>query len=251
MIDTHAHIFEEYYENIYTLIEEEKENNVERVINCADSIKTSKEVINLSKSTNGFLKPAIGMHPENIESINNIGNSISELENIIKNNKVIAIGEIGLDYHYNKTNKENQKELFIRQLHLAEKYNLPVIIHTRDSIQDCLDILKKANNHGIIHCFSGSYEMAKEFIKIGFYLGIGGVLTFKNSKLYEVIEKIDISKIVLETDSPYLSPEPLRGKQNRPSNIYYVAKKIAEIKSITVEEVIKITTENAKRIFDI
>lgn len=251
MIDTHAHIFEEYYENIYTLIEEEKENNVERVINCADSIKTSKEVINLSKSTNGFLKPAIGMHPENIENINNIGNSISELENIIKNNKVIAIGEIGLDYHYNKTNKENQKELFIRQLHLAEKYNLPVIIHTRDSIQDCLDILKKANNHGIIHCFSGSYEMAKEFIKIGFYLGIGGVLTFKNSKLYEVIEKIDISKIVLETDSPYLSPEPLRGKQNRPSNIYYVAKKIAEIKSITVEEVIKITTENAKRIFDI
>ena len=130
-------------------------------------------------------------------------------------------------------------------------YNLPVIVHTRDSIQDCFDILKKRKLKGVIHCFSGSVEMAKEFIKYGYKLGIGGVLTFKNSKLYEVIDKISLNDILLETDSPYLSPEPYRGKKNNPYNVYYVAKKIAEIKGIKVDEVIEKTTENCKEIFDI
>ena len=148
-------------------------------------------------------------------------------------------------------NKETQKEFFENQLELADKYDLPVVIHSRDSIQDVYDILKEHKCRGVIHCFSGSIEMAQLFIDLGFYLGIGGVLTFKNSKLYEVIEAIDLENIVLETDSPYLTPEPFRGKQNNPSNVYYVAKKIAEIKNIDVEKVIEITTKNATRIFDI
>lgn len=247
MIDTHAHILKEYYKDIETLIEELKNKNVLKVVNCATSLENSYEVINLAKLTNNFLLPAVGIHPEVIQDID----KINEIEEIIKNNKIVAIGEIGLDYYWNKENKEKQKDLFNKLLDLAEKYNLPILVHTRDSIQDCFDILKKRNLKGIIHCYSGSYEMAKEFIKLGYKLGIGGVLTFKNSKLYEVIEKIELKDIVLETDSPYLSPEPFRGKENNPYNIYYVAKKIAEIKNIDIERVIGETTANAYEIFDI
>ena len=128
---------------------------------------------------------------------------------------------------------------------------MPIIVHTRDSIQDCYDILKKRKLKGVIHCYSGSIEMAKEFIKLGYKLGIGGVLTFKNAKLYQVVEQIDIKDILLETDSPFLSPEPYRGRKNIPSNVYYVAKKIAEIKKITIKEVMDITTNNVKEVFDI
>ena len=240
MIDSHAHITSEYYEDTDELINYLKENNVLHVVNCSTHLNDAKEVIELSKKYNNFLIPAIGIHPQNIENVNDV----KEIEKLINENKIYAIGEIGLDYHWNKENKELQKEIFIKQLELAEKYNLPVSIHTRDSIQDCLDILKTKKNFGIIHCFSGSYEMAKEFIKLGYKLGIGGVLTFKNSKLYELIEKIDLKDIVLETDSPFLTPEPYRGQKNNPYNIYFVAKRIAEIKNISIDEVIKTTTDN-------
>ncbi len=246
MIDSHAHILNEYYDNIYSLIIDLKEKNVINVINCADNINTSKEVIESYDKYDNFLLPAVGIHPQNVYNYN-----INELEELIKNNKVYAIGEIGLDYYYDKESKDDQIKLFNLQLGLAEKYKLPIIVHTRDSIQDCFDILKKHKLKGVIHCFSGSYEMAKEFIKIGYKLGIGGVLTFKNSKLYEVIEKISLKDILLETDSPYLSPEPYRGKKNNPYNIYYVAKKIAEIKNISIDEVINETTRNCREIFDI
>ena len=246
MIDSHAHIFSEYYDNIELLIKELKEKEITRVLNCATSIEECYEVLLLSKQSNNYLIPALGIHPENVNNYDLI-----KLEEIIKNNKIYAIGEIGLDYYWTKDNKMEQKKLFIDQIKLAKKYNLPVIVHTRESIQDCLDILKENKVKGVIHCFSGSYEMAKEFIKYGYKLGIGGVLTFKNSKLYEVIEKIDLKDILLETDSPFLSPEPFRGKQNNPSNVYYVAKKIAEIKKINIEEVINITTKNFVELFDI
>lgn len=246
MIDSHAHILSEYYENIDKLVEELKNNKVINVLNCSTSYEEAKEIIELSKNFNGFFLPAIGIHPENVEN-----NNIDEIENIIKSNKVYALGEIGLDYHYRKDNKEQQKELFIKQLDLALKYDLPVVVHTRESIQDCYDILKEKKVRGVIHCFSGSYEMACNFIKLGFKLGIGGVLTFKNSKLGEVIEKLDLKDILLETDSPFLSPEPLRGKKNNPSNIYYVAKKISEIKNIDVDTVITQTTSNFIHYFDI
>ena len=247
MIDTHAHIIKEYFNNIEELVEELKQKNVIYVINCSTSINDAKEIIELSNKTNNFLLPAIGIHPEIVNDFN----KINELEELIKNNKIVAIGEIGLDYYWNKENKEEQKKCLKKQLDLAEKYNLPILVHTRESIKDTFYILKDRKLKGIIHCYSGSYEMAKEFIKLGYKLGIGGVLTFKNSKLYEVIEKIDLKNIVLETDSPYLSPEPYRGKQNNPYNIYYVAKKIAEIKNIEIDKVIEETTNNAKEIFDI
>ena len=246
MIDSHAHILNEYYEDIDSLIEELKEKNVLYVLNCADNIKTSKEVIELYKKFEGFLLPAVGIHPQNLNEAD-----LEELENIIKNNKVYAIGEIGLDYYYDEDSKSEQLDLFNKQLDLAEKYNLPIVVHTRDSIQDCYDNLKSRKLRGVIHCFSGSYEMAKEFIKLGYKLGIGGVLTFKNSKLYQVIEKLELKDILLETDSPYLSPEPYRGRKNNPYNIYFVAKKIAEIKGVSVDTVIEETTKNFKEIFDI
>lgn len=247
MIDTHAHLINEFYDNIDEIIEELKEKNMLKVINCADSLSTSKEVLEMAKKYDNFILPTIGIHPQNISN----KEDLIEIEELLKNNKVYAIGEIGLDYHYNEDNKEEQKEFLNLQLDLAEKYNLPVLIHIRDCIQECFDILKTRKLTGIIHCYSGSKEMAKEFIKLGYKLGIGGVLTFKNSKLYEVIEAIDMKDIVLETDSPFLSPEPYRGKKNIPSNVYYVAKKIAEIKNISVDEVIKITTDNATTLFDI
>ncbi len=247
MIDTHAHLINEFYDNIDKIIEELKEKNMLKVINCADSLSTSKEVLEMAKKYDNFILPTIGIHPQNISN----KEDLIEIEELLKNNKVYAIGEIGLDYHYNEDNKEEQKEFLNLQLDLAEKYNLPVLIHIRDCIQECFDILKTRKLTGIIHCYSGSKEMAKEFIKLGYKLGIGGVLTFKNSKLYEVIEAIDMKDIVLETDSPFLSPEPYRGKKNIPSNVYYVAKKIAEIKNISVDEVIKITTDNATTLFDI
>ena len=246
MIDTHAHIYESDYGDIDSLINELKNNNVIHVINASTCYENAIEVINQSKKYDNFILPAIGIHPEEIENA-----ALDDIEELIKNNKVYAIGEIGLDYYWKQDNKLEQKELFINQIKLAIKYNLPIIVHTRDSIQDCYDILKQYKVKGVIHCFTGSYEMAREFIKLGFKLGIGGVLTFKNSKLYQVIEKIDLDNIVLETDSPYLSPEPFRGKKNIPSNVYYVAKRIAEIKNIDVEEVINITTKNAIRVFDI
>lgn len=246
MIDTHAHILSEFYDDIDELIEELKSKDIIKVINCADSIETSKEVLNIYNKYEGYLLPAVGVHPENIDNSN-----LETIENIIKEHKVFAIGEIGLDYHYNDENKDEQKEYFIKQLDLALKYDLPVIIHIREAMQECFDILKTRKNKGIIHCFSGSVEMAREYIKLGYKLGIGGVLTFKNSKLYEVIEKIDLKDIVLETDSPFLSPEPFRGKKNKPCNVLYVAKRIAEIKNISLEEVINTTTATAKQIFDI
>lgn len=247
MIDSHAHILSEYYNDIDSLIKFLKEKGIKKVINCSTSFNDIYEILELSKKYSDILCPAIGLFPDNIKDINRI----NELEELIKNNKVIAIGEIGLDYYYTKDNKNEQKELFSRQLDLAEKYNLPIIVHTRESIQDCYDILKTRHLSGVIHCYSGSYEMAEKFIKLGYKLGIGGVLTFKNSKLYELIEKIGIDNIVIETDSPYLTPEPNRGKQNNPSNVYYVLKKLSDITGKSIDEIIDVTNKNISLIYGI
>jgi len=174
------------------------------------------------------------------------------LENIIQSSKrIVAIGEIGLDYYWHKDNKEKQRDVFHKQLKLAEKYNLPVVIHSRDSIGEVYEILKEYSLCGVIHCFSGSKEMADNFVKLGYMIGIGGVLTFKNSKLYQVVESLPLESILLETDSPYLSPEPFRGKVNESRNIPIIAEKVAEIKGLSLETVEKITTDNAIRMFDL
>ena len=245
LIDTHCHLSKEDYSNVEEII-----NNMEGIIivsGCDD--RTNKEVLELvSKYQNVY--GTLGIHPGEIKKITD--ESFNIIESNLKNPKIVAIGEIGLDYYWDKSNKEEQIEILKKQLDIATKYQKPVIIHSRESIQDTYDILKQYNLKGTIHCFNSSLEMAEEFIKLGYKIGVGGVVTFKNSKkLQEIIENISINDILLETDSPYLTPEPFRGKQNEPQNVYYVAKKISEIKNISLEKVIQETGKNAISLFDL
>ena len=248
MIDTHCHLLKEYYNNIDEVVAKMEDNKM--IISGVDTI-SNKEVIELcSKYVNVF--GTLGIHPEEIDKIDS--SSLKFIEENINNPKIVAIGEIGLDYYWNSENKELQKDIFIKQIELARKYNKAIVVHSRDAIQDTYDILNEyANGLKIdIHCFGSSYDMALKFINIGCMLGVGGVITFKNNrKLVEVIEKIDLKYLLLETDSPYLTPEPFRGKTNEPYNIIYIAKKIAEIKGITLDEVLKQTTLNAISQFDL
>lgn len=240
MIDTHCHL--------------DCINNIENIINKFDGIlitsgcddKSNLKVIELvNKYSNVY--GTLGIHPEFADENYNLDIILKNLENP----KILGIGEIGLDYHYNKDNMEKQKELFIKQLDIAKKFNLPVVIHSRDSIDDTYNILKKYKLKGSIHCFSSSLEMAKKFIKLGYKIGVGGVITFKNGKkLKEVVNGIHIKDILTETDSPYLSPDPNRGKENNPSNVYYVIKEIARIKNINEDEVIIISMKNAEEVFN-
>lgn len=248
MIDTHCHLDKEDYEDLDIIISNMKEN---LMIASGYDYKTSKNAIELANKYKNIYC-TIGIHPSEVKTT-----SIKTLElikELAKNNKVVGIGEIGLDFHWDQDNKEQQKKYFINQINIAKECNLPIVIHSRDANNDTLEVLK--NNLGdtkaILHCYSGSYELAKEFIKLGVKFGIGGVLTFKNSKkLIEVVEKLGLENFVLETDSPYLTPEPFRGKKNEPYNIYYVAQKIAEIKNIDFDTVIEITTKNALETFNI
>ncbi len=246
-VDTHAHINSRDCKNIDEVVASAKKNNVLKVVNCADDLNTSYEVVSLNKRYN-LLHPAVGIHPLNVDSIDT--NTFFELEKIIRNDKVVAVGEIGLDYYYSKDNVLKQIEIFELQLKLASKYNLPVIIHSRNATDDMLKILKNYKLKGVIHCFSGSIETAKEFIKLGYFLGIGGVLTFKNSKLGEVIKNVPLEYILLETDSPFLTPEPYRKNTNEPKYIPVIAEKVAFYKNTSVDEVMRITSLNAVTLFD-
>lgn len=241
MIDTHCHLFKEYYEDLDELINTMKKENIYAICNGCES-RTNEEAIMLSKKYDNIYA-ACGFHPEDID----LGYCKDGIINNI--DKIVAIGEIGLDYHYIINNKEEQKKLFEMQLSIAEEYNKPVIVHIRDAMEDAYNILSKYKVKGVIHAFSGSYEMALKFIKLGFKLGIGGIITFKNCKLKEVIKKIDISNIVIETDSPYLTPEPNRGKRNNPLNLKYIVKFLSELYDIPYEDIIKITIKNSKEVF--
>lgn len=246
-VDSHAHVNFEIYENVEDILKEACKCNVQNIVNCAEDLKTSYDVIDLhNKYVN--LYPAVGIHPQNVDSCTI--DDIIELEKILCTEKVIALGEIGLDFYYSRENREKQILFFESQLKLAEKYNFPVIIHSRNATDDVLKILKKYSIKGVIHCFSGSIETAREFIKLGYFLGVGGILTFKNSKLGEVMKNIPIEYILLETDSPFLTPEPYRKYKNEPKYIPVIAEKLALLKEIKVKDVMEITTENANRIFD-
>lgn len=248
MIDTHCHIFKQYYEDIDEVVKNMNGNiMIVSGTNDIDNLEVL-ELCNRYPNVYGTL----GIHPTEVSKMTE--NSFKIIEDNLNNSKIVGIGEIGLDYYWEKDNKDIQKEVFIKQIELAKKYNKPIVVHTRDSINDVYEILK---THGKdlkidIHCFSSSLEMANNFIKLGCKLGIGGVLTFKNnSKLKEIIKSIDLENIMLETDSPYLTPEPNRGKRNEPYNVYYVAKCIAEIKEISVENVLDITSKTAIFQFDL
>lgn len=248
-IDSHCHIYEGACSDVEKVIKEAKEVNVQKMFDASEDISSSKKVLEISEKYKGIIYPCIGIHPENIP--NNIDNELVELEELIQKHKVIAIGEIGLDYHWTKETKDKQIYLFEKQLKLASKYNLPVIIHSRDATEDTINILNKYNVRGIIHSFSGSLETANIYIKKGFLLGINGVITFKNAKLKEVYKNIDLSHIVLETDSPFLSPEPFRGKENSPKNVSVIGKFVSELYGVSEEKIIEATYNNLSTVFDI
>ncbi len=245
--DTHCHLFKEYYEDIDTIIKNASLNQVNRMINAGCDAKSNIEVLDSLKHKEVY--GALGIHPEDV--LNYQEEDLKFIEEHLNHEKIIAIGEIGLDYHYGKENREEQLKLFERQLALAEKYQMPVVIHSREATEDTIELLKKYNVKGVIHSFSGSLEIATIYIKMGFLLGINGVITFKNCRLKEVIEKIDVHNIVLETDSPYLTPVPFRGEKNDPSKIKTIAEFVANLKKISKEELVKKTNENIAQIFDI
>ena len=248
-IDTHCHLSKDDYEDVDKVIESAQKEKVNYLIICGCDKKSISESINIANNhENIFL--ALGYHPS--EARITTDNDLKELEEIINNNKkVVSVGEIGLDYHWDKDNKDEQKALFKKQIELAKKLNLPIVIHSRDAFQDTYDILKEANYKGVIHCFSGNIDNAKMYLSLGFYLGIGGVITFKNTNLKETIKEIPLEKILLETDSPYLAPTPHRGEQNEPKYIPIIAEEIAKNIDKNIEEISQKTSENASKIFNI
>lgn len=250
LIDTHCHLSREDYDDIDLVIKENRENGIGKIVVSACTKESILECLEyIEKYDDVYL--TIGFHPSETESYNN--DELKFLRETIKNNKkIVGVGEIGLDYHYGKDDQLKQIEMFIDQMKLAGDLNLPVVIHSRDATEDTIKILKEFPNvTGVIHCFSGSVETAKIYIKMGYKIGIGGVVTFSNSKLFEVVEAVGIENIVLETDSPYLTPVPYRGKKNSSKYIPFIAEKISEILKISVENVSLETTKNACSVFDL
>lgn len=248
-IDTHCHLSSEFYSDIPEVILEDEKAGMSQIIASFCEIDTVNDVCTFVDNYN-IVYATIGFHPDQASRYTD--NDLLNLKELcLKYKKIVGIGEIGLDYHYGKENRDEQIILFKKQLDLASELNLPVVIHSRDATKDTVDILKEYSLNGVIHCFSGSLEIAKEYIKMGFLLGIGGVVTFKNSKLPLVVREIPLESIVLETDSPYLTPTPYRGSVNSSKYIPIIAEKIAEIKEISISEVASITTNNALKLFDL
>ncbi len=251
IFDTHTHYDDEAFDcDRDELLQKMHQDGIGCIVNIGAGVSSTKETVALSEAYD-FIYATVGVHPSEVADLTDA--DIDWLRELAKREKVLAIGEIGLDYHYDEPEKEVQIKWFKRQLELAREVNLPVCIHSRDAAQDTLEIMKAAHSEeigGVIHCFSYSWDMAKIYLDMGFYLGIGGVVTFKNSrKLKEVVEKAPMEQIVLETDAPYLSPEPYRGKRNTSLNLKYVVEQIAELKGMTSDEVIQITWDNARKLY--
>ena len=260
LFDSHAHYNDEKFDNDRKeIIEQTLKNGVSNFIVAGYNIESSKKALNIVKEYKE-LYSIVGISPNDIEDIKedkDIDTNILKIEKLIKaddNGKIVAVGEIGLDYYWNKENKELQKIIFKKQIELANKYNLPIVIHTRDAINDTLEIIKnnEVKNRGIFHCCPLNRELVKEALKLGYYISLSGVVTFKNAKnANEIIEMIPEKRILIETDSPYLAPEPVRGTRNNCMNVKYVAEKIGKIKNKTLEEIADITNKNTKTIFKI
>lgn len=252
--DSHAHLDDEKFnEDREELIEKIKQEGIGKLVSAGYNIESSKKSIELSKRYE-FIYSTCGVSPNDIpQTEEELWKMLDEINKIGKQNKkIIAIGEIGLDYYWNKENKEMQKNAFIEQIKIANKLELPIQIHTREAVMDTLEILKQnpVLKKGIFHCCPLNRELVKEGLKLGYYISFAGPITFKNSKnANEIIKMVPNDKMLIETDSPYLSPEPLRGKRNDSRNIKYIAQKVAEVKELKLEEVAQITYQNAKRIF--
>ena len=246
-IDTHCHVSKEYYENIDEVINNAEKENVKKIIISGCDKEGIKEALETVKKYENVYT-TIGFHPDSADIITD--EDLKELEkDILENKKVIGLGEIGLDYHYGKDNRLKQINLFKKQLEIAKKLDIPVVIHSRDAFQDTYDILKESNTSGVIHCFSGNITNAKMYIDLGYKIGIGGVLTFKNSKLKDVVKELNLKDIVTETDSPYLSPEPKRGTTNEPKNVSLVMNYLFEIRNESKEEIENTIENNTYEVF--
>ncbi|NLV87186.1 MAG: TatD family hydrolase [Clostridiales bacterium] len=249
--DTHAHYYDESFDpDRDETIKDCYAKGISMILNASSNLESAKACVDLADKY-PFMYAAVGFHPHDAKEFNE--DSPEQLMKLCKNPKVRAIGEIGLDYYYGHSEKDVQKRVFTKQMELARHLNLPVIIHNRDAHFDCMDIVRRFPEvSGEFHCYSGSAEMAKELLDMGWYLGFGGVVTFKNArKVIEVLEMCPTDRILLETDCPYLSPVPNRGKRNDSRNLLYIAEKIAEIKGMDVKELVLTAAENGRSLFGI
>lgn len=256
LFDSHSHLNDEKFDNDRDeIIKQVYESGVENFITAGYSVESSINAVHMANKYE-FIYAIVGVSPNDIpQNEEELWKQIDEIKNIVdKSNKVVAIGEVGLDYYWNTDNKELQKKAFIEQIKLANRKNLPIVIHTRDAIMDTIEILKENEviNKGVFHCCPQNRELIKEALKLGFYISFAGPITFKNSKnADEMINLVPNDRILIETDSPYLAPEPVRGTRNTPANVKFVAQKIADSKGMTLDEIEKITFDNAKKIFKI
>lgn len=251
IFDSHCHYYDEAFdEDRDALLAGLNQKNVGRIVNISEDVTTSRDCIALAEQYD-FMYAAVGIHPQNTEEVTE--SDIDRIRDLSSHERVVAIGEIGLDYHWPEPSPQSQRKWFGRQLELAGEVKLPVVIHSRDAAEETMEILKAKKAWkpgGVIHCYSYTCEMAKEYVDMGFYIGIGGVVTFKKAEeLKRCARELPLEKIVLETDCPYLAPVPNRGKRNDSSQLIHVAEEIAGLRGITVEEVIRRTTENAERLY--
>ena len=251
LFDSHAHLDDRKFDSDRSeTIAALQKSGVSYFVNIGADMESSESSVALAEKYD-FVYAAVGVHPYDAETVTD--ELIEKLRAMAQNKKVVAIGESGLDYHYEDADKQVQKNAFIKHIELANELDMPVIVHNRDSHQDMMDILREHKpKNAIIHCYSGSAEMAKEIVKMGYYISFSGTVTFKNArKVQEAVAEVPLDKLLAETDSPYLCPEPERGKRNDPSKMRYTVEKLAEIKGITFEEMARITLENAKRVYNI
>jgi TatD DNase family protein len=251
MIDTHAHIYaDEFDDDIASVVSRAKVAGIKRILMPAIDMETHARMLKLENDQPGYCLSMMGLHPCSVKA--NYLDELKVIEQYFNERKFIAVGETGLDFYWDLSFKEQQYEAFHQQAEWALHYDLPLVIHSRNSTNDCIEVVQqhqKGRLKGVFHCFSGTGEQARKIVDLGFYLGIGGVLTFKNAGLDKAIADIDLKHIVLETDAPYLAPVPFRGKRNECGYILYVAEKLAELKGVTVNEIESITTDNAQKLF--
>lgn len=248
--DTHCHLnSEQLYENYEMFIKRALDNKVDNMVVVGYDLESSKRAVALAKQYD-FIYAAVGIGPN--DCLNTTDQDLSIINEYLNEPEVVALGEIGLDYYWDDVPKDKQMEIFQKQIDLAKKHNKPIVIHCRDAYEDTYQVLKQNGHPGIMHCYSGSAQMAERFIKLGFYISLAGPVTFKNARVpKDVAEKIGLEHLLIETDCPYLTPHPYRGKLNEPANVIYIAQEIAKLKNMEIEDVARETTFNAKRVFGI
>ena len=247
-LDSHAHILSEEFEQDFDdVLQRIRENHIEKVMIITTSAEEARRGLDFVQKDPEHFQLAYGIHPEDIRTVTE--DRIREMEEIVQDPRISAVGEIGLDYYWEKDTKEEQKELFIRQIEIAKKINKPILVHSRDAMQDTFDIMKEHRTDGVMHCFSGSAEMAVEFTKFGYYIALGGPVTFKNARHAKAVcAAIDEKYLLSETDCPYMAPEPVRGRRNEPANIVHIVKVMAEVRNTDTDHLSKVIMDNYMRL---